>query len=463
MQLSALVDTLHCVQYRTPFFLRFTAAILLGLFAGFETSPGYICFLLPLIFLQKHFIIYTAAFLSGYALVQPSVPDDVDFFLLRIVEKRSPHFAFAEIQGYRANSTWRNYNKRKMIFSRDSLPDHGTLLCRGDVNVAYNAFNINDFALIAQDTTWLESWRSNVRKRLSNRIHPDALAISQGIFLGDKSGLSGDTYDLYKHAGGAHILAVSGLHVGMVYGMILLILYPVGNRPWARILKVLLTLLILWGYAAVTGFSPSVIRASGFCTLLSLTRHRGANMYHTLALLLFLALVWEPESLYAVGLQLSYLAVLGILLFQPIIEKYLIRIQHPYQWMLRSFAVSLSAQLASYPLVAFYFGGISVAGLFTSVFLIPYAFTVIVLVVIILFSPMPLRTKCNELLLWLIELVQSSLEQIVSWPFAFVRFEIQSLLPYYALLILSFAAIKWPGKRSLFLLLMGLIFVLARH
>ena len=453
------------MKARTPFFLRYTASLVLGAIAGFEQVPWVILFFLPFILVRKRFIIYSAACIAGFVLakVKNQLPAEARIFQVKISELRTPHLGYVDVQRYLDDSVWYDHSERMLIFSDDSLPALGTIFCRAKVNQEYHGLEVENFVLIKQDTSWMDSWRMEVRQRLSSRLDPNVLSVVNGIVLGDKSGLPRNTYKMYKNAGGAHILAVSGLHVGIVYGVIQLLLYPLGNRRWLRWVKLISVVLVLWAYALITGFSPSVIRAAGFFTFFSFARFRTRNLYHTISLVLFVVLIWDPGNLYVIGLQLSYLAVLGIILFQPVFNQFLRSIENPLRWVLLSVSVSLSAQLLTFPLVAFYFGGISFAGIFTAIILIPFAFLVIVLSVLLLCTPGVMHATLNALLIFLVDIVHHALARVNSWSFSYMSWDIASFLPYYTLLTFAFIALRWPSKQTWLLFHLVLIFFLARQ
>ncbi|WP_114782404.1 ComEC/Rec2 family competence protein [Botryobacter ruber] len=183
------------------------------------------------------------------------------------------------------------------------------------------------------------------------------LGISAALVLGVKDELDNAIRDVYAGTGTMHVLAVSGLHVGMIY--LLLMLLFTGSRRTSRVGWVAAAVIIatLWGYAFVTGLSPSVLRAVSMFSLVTvgLTLRRQANIYNTVAAVAFALLFANPYYLLDVGFQLSFLAVLGIVYLQPRFNN-LLTFTHwlpDYAWKL--FTLALAAQLATLPLGLFYF------------------------------------------------------------------------------------------------------------
>lgn len=182
-------------------------------------------------------------------------------------------------------------------------------------------------------------------------------ALVRALVLGLRDELEGDQRNAFVRSGTIHVLAVSGTHVGFIYAMLLFMLGWWGGSGKVRLMRGSLILLALWGYAGLTGGSPSVLRATimfSLFTLASMSSRRAdpINSLFTAALVL---LVWEPHMLIEIGFQLSFLAVLGILLFHRPIE----RLWVPNgKWVGRIWTLtvlSLSAQLLTTPLSLYYF------------------------------------------------------------------------------------------------------------
>ena len=181
-----------------------------------------------------------------------------------------------------------------------------------------------------------------------------AYGIVRALLLGIKDDLDNTVREAYTSVGAMHILAVSGLHVGMLYvllGIFFGCFKRIRHFSWA------FSLVILWLYAFITGLSPSVMRATTMFTFVMITQmtHRQYNLYNALAASAFLLLLFDPFFIFSVGLQLSYLAVLGIVCLQPKIYRWF-TLRHAWLdkvWLLSS--VSLAAQIATTPITLYYF------------------------------------------------------------------------------------------------------------
>lgn len=221
----------------------------------------------------------------------------------------------------------------------------------------------NELVVIGNHTSNpVQAWSFKVLRYcqllLAQHIHgPAARAVVQALVLGQKDDLTPAVRSAYSGTGTMHVLAVSGLHVGILYWLVSLILGLLRPLAYIRWLSPVLSIGALWFYAFITGLSPSVLRATLMFTLVLLAPMlaRRSNIYNTLAASAFLLLLWNPRWLFSVSFQLSYLAVLGIVYLQPRIYNWLV-FRHPLLnklWVWTS--VSLAAQIATSPISMYYF------------------------------------------------------------------------------------------------------------
>ena len=191
----------------------------------------------------------------------------------------------------------------------------------------------------------------------SQKLGENELEILSALTLGYKRELDPDTRRVFASAGAMHILAVSGLHVGIIYLILLKILGFLRKRKAGKIIFVFMVLTSLWIFAFVTGLSPSVSRAATMFTFFVIGNNlrRQVNIYNSLTGSALFLLLINPNNLFEVGFQLSYSAVFGIVFLQPKFEK-LLEVKTKilrYFWQLLT--VSVAAQIATFPFTAFYF------------------------------------------------------------------------------------------------------------
>lgn len=204
--------------------------------------------------------------------------------------------------------------------------------------------------------------------------------IIRAILLGDDDTMDPSLKSAYAAAGVSHILCVSGMHVGVIFMIINFLLKPMDSFPKMRVLKSAILLGSIWLYAAITGLSPSVTRSATMFTFVTLGAllNRHTNIFHSLLASLFIILTINPLLLFEVGFQLSYLAVFGIVLFQPKIAD----LWHPknrivqYFWELM--AVSVAAQLFTFPICTYYFGQFANYFLLSNLSVVSLSFVVMV-------------------------------------------------------------------------------------
>ena len=197
----------------------------------------------------------------------------------------------------------------------------------------------------------------------------EELAVVAALTVGDKSVLTSSLKESYSAAGVSHVLALSGLHVGILSAVLYALLFPLRRFRWGRKLQSFVVVVFLWGFAFITGLSPSVVRAVTMCSVYFMAscvlEERFVGVY-TLVLAAFLMLCVQPMYVFDVSFQLSFLAVASILYFYPVVVnwKFMKRCvegcpkvtRRLADWVWRGVAVSVSAQLGTLPLILYYFG-----------------------------------------------------------------------------------------------------------
>ncbi|MBP5387817.1 MAG: ComEC/Rec2 family competence protein [Prevotella sp.] len=222
---------------------------------------------------------------------------------------------------------------------------------------------------------------STLRKYLSLGLDDDEMAVAVAMALGDRSRLTNDLRDIYSISGASHVLALSGLHLSIIYVLLSLLV------GWRRlgVLREVLIIGGIWAYALFTGLSPSVVRASVMITIFSLVGliHRRRMSLNALALTVIIMLVVNPLSLYDVGFEMSVMAVLAILVcYKPVyglVSQEFLLSHRVVKWIWAMVVVSCCAQLGAAPLTAYYFGRFSVYFLLTNFIVIPLATAVLYL------------------------------------------------------------------------------------
>jgi len=222
------------------------------------------------------------------------------------------------------------------------------------------------------------AWASSVIKRYITGSNEQGIAAA--LILGITDGLDDELLSAYSATGSMHVLAVSGLHVSIIYLLIVLILKPFDKTARGRWIVGIASIFILWGYAFITGLSPSVLRAVTMFTFLTIgkTISRDTNIYNTLAASAFCLLVFDPFLIMSVGFQLSYLAVIGIVYIHPLI----FRLYNAETWLgnqtWQITSVSIAAQLATFALGLLYFHQFPNYFLLSNLLIIPVSYGVLI-------------------------------------------------------------------------------------
>ncbi len=204
----------------------------------------------------------------------------------------------------------------------------------------------------------LADWSQGATRRLTALSLPsDTTSLLKAMLLGRREGMSLELRELYSQAGASHILALSGLHLGVLFGAFNAVLFHTVSRAAIRWTVGMVSIIIMWAYVFLTGASPSLVRSAVMTTLvvLSFIRQSGFSSWHTLGVAGFVILLVTPSALWSIGFQLSFAGVAGIFLF----FRPLCRLMNPRRRIIyplwQAFCVSFSAQLAVSPLIAYYF------------------------------------------------------------------------------------------------------------
>lgn len=240
-------------------------------------------------------------------------------------------------------------------------------------------------------------------------------AVVAAMTLGDKSAMTNDLREVYAVSGASHVLALSGLHLGIIYMVFSLLV--VGRR--SRFVIQTLAVLGIWAFTLLVGLPISIVRSAVMISVYALLSLIGRDRapLNALALAALIILMVSPESLYDVGFQMSFAAVLAILIVQPMLGRLISRewlFAHPIlRWIWGLATVSVAAQLGVAPLIAYYFGRFSTWFLLTNFIVIPATTAILWLAIGSLFWPM----------------LGSVLLQVVGWLNAALSF-VATRLPY---------------------------------
>ncbi|WP_372641495.1 ComEC/Rec2 family competence protein [Ancylomarina sp.] len=309
------------------------------------------------------------------------------------------------------------------------------------------------------------AWRQrllNIYKKAG--LKNEAYEILAALTLGAREEVSEDVKSVWSAAGATHVLAVSGLHVGIIFGVMQFLLSFLAGSKFGRFFRGVLLLACLWSYALLTGLSPSVMRAASMFSILAIALmiNRKGTIYNSLAISALLLLLINPFVLFDVGFQFSYLAVVSIVYFQPKFENMINVNTFVLRWSWRLFTVSLAAQIGTFPLAIYYFHQFPAYFFLSNFVIIPVAGLLIYSsALLLIFSEIDFITKWfTYLLQHFVELIHGLIYQIQALPGALVEritfTSLQVVLLYGLIIGLTFS-IFGKRKKALFVSLIILI------
>lgn len=370
-------------------------------------------------------------------------------------EKPNSIRLFCNVAGIKDSLNWHQTEGRLIVYlQKDSFSSglkYGDLvLCYGSPKIIKPPLNPHEFnykrhlanmGIFSQLYCPSGAWRKtgtnegntllkpiySIRERLINilknsSLHQQEFAVASALLLGHREALDQELLQSFSASGAIHILCVSGLHVGIVYLVLSVCFSFMDKNAFLRTLRTILTIISIWLYAAITGFSPSTNRAAIMFSFMALGGifERQTNTYNTLAASAFLLIFTNPFVITKVGFQLSYLAVLGIITFQPPLAKLLVFKNKLASYIWGIITVSLAAQLATAPLSIYYFNQFPNFFLLTNLVAIPL--TSIILYTGIAFfalSFIPLLSQLlSSCLYFLIKALNNSVIFVEGLPFS---------------------------------------------
>lgn len=205
---------------------------------------------------------------------------------------------------------------------------------------------------------FIAQFRATLQDRLQQQnFSPDVYGVINALLLGQRQDVSEEVNNDYIRAGAIHLLAVSGLHVGVILFLVLGILSPLKRLRHGKWMVLAISIISLWIYAALAGFSPSVVRAVCMFSAISLAIHfrQRTSTINVVFVSMLILVLFKPNFVFEVGFQLSYLAVISIIYFNPFLNA----LWNPPTWVFKKawdlMTISTAAQLGVMPLSLYYF------------------------------------------------------------------------------------------------------------
>jgi competence protein ComEC len=281
-------------------------------------------------------------------------------------------------------------------------------------------------------------------------------AIASALVLGVVDNLDSELLNAYAATGAMHVLAVSGLHISIIYMLLLTLVKPIKKLKHGEWILAVISLAVLWGYAFVTGLSPSVLRAVTMFSFMAISKpmNRNTNIYNTMAASAFCILLFDPYLIMSVGFQLSYLAVIGIVYLQPGLYELWQPKQRLWDEIWKISCVSIAAQIATFALGLLYFHQFPNYFLLSNLLVIPASFLVLVSgigVLAISFIPV-LASGLGWVLTWLIKIMNLVVFAVEKIPFSLVENIHVTVAQCWLLVLMMLLIILMFQKRKFFFL-----------
>ncbi len=383
---------------------------------------------------------------SSYVLVTLAEP---------LVEKTKSYKAEAIVTALQKNSDRQNVTGKIIVyFKKDSSIAHLTygsqIIFKTNLQLIKNAGNPggfdfkrysffngithqvylkeNDFAVLKEKNEnafakFLFTAKERILTVLRTYIKGDKeKGLAEALLIGYKNDLDKTLVQSYSNTGVVHVIAISGLHLGLIYWLLLQLLKPLQKTKKWRWLRPVLIIACLWLFSLLAGAQPSVLRSAVMftCIVLGETYTRRTSIYNTLALSAFILLCINPFWLWDVGFQLSYAAVLSIVIFmQPVYNWFYIK-NKALDFLWRLNAVTLAAQILTIPLTIYHFHQFPNYFLFTNFIAVPLSSLILlgeIFLCIISFVPV-LAIAVGKILAWLIYVMNSYVEKVEALPFS---------------------------------------------
>ncbi|RIA08698.1 competence protein ComEC [Flavobacteriaceae bacterium MAR_2010_72] len=323
--------------------------------------------------------------------------------------------------------------------------------------------------LLASEPHTLFGYAYNLRETINSKLKTydftsEELSVINALLLGQRKDISEELYNNYINAGAVHILAVSGLHIGIILLLLTRVLRPLEYLKHGKFIKVVLILILLWSFAIIAGLSASVTRAVAMFSIVAIGMHwrRPTNIYNTLTISVLIILLFKPLFLFDVGFQLSYIAVLAIVSLQPLVYK----LWKPkfkvldYFWQI--FTVTLAAQIGVAPISLFYFHQFPGLFFISNLAIIPFLGLILGLGILVIL--LALINRLPEFIAHLYGTMISTMNGLVDWVarqeqflFKNVSFSLLQLLAVYLFIIALVQFYKTKSYQSLRLSFIGIL------
>ncbi|MGN6420507.1 MAG: ComEC/Rec2 family competence protein [Pseudobacter sp.] len=307
--------------------------------------------------------------------------------------------------------------------------------------------------------------RDTIVNILARFIHgPKEAGLAEALLIGYKEDLDKSLIQSYSNTGVIHVIAISGLHLGLIYMLLTLLFKPLGNKKFIRIIRPIFIITGLWIFGFLAGGSPSILRSALMFTCIAIGEcfSKKASIYNSLAASAFILLCYNPHWLWDAGFQLSYTAVASIALFQQLVYNTFTFTNRLADTCWKLISTTIAAQILTLPLTLYLFHQFPVLFLITNLIAIPLSSIILIgEILLCLLSFIPIAANpTGALLSWLIKCMNASIEYFDKLPFASIT-PINISLTQMALLYAAIATLSiWLMHKQKQMVIPALLFLL---
>lgn len=326
----------------------------------------------------------------------------------------------------------------------------------------------NNFKIIGihkNTAYYLEKSRNSIEEYFKNSgLTEDQLSICKALLIGQKQNINPEITDAYSKSGAIHILAISGLHVGILLFLFKTVLDPLKKFKRGRFITAIILVVLLWLFALLSGLSASVVRAVTMFSFVTIGMYlkRHTNIYNTLGSSIFILLLFEPNYVFDVGFQLSYCAVLAIVTIQPLLSSWYQPKNKIASYFYSIFTVSIAAQLGVLPLSLYYFHQFPGLFFITNLAVIPLVTLILILGIISILAfyigiPSSLVVQAFGKTISLMNEIVQKIAALDTFIFEDIPSNLAITIASLILILMGVIYFKNPKKSNIKFILMGLI------
>ena len=298
----------------------------------------------------------------------------------------------------------------------------------------FHQLNLTNNYIITDQSKSFNYYLDQIRNKLigsfdQNIFSQKEIGLLNALLLGQRQDLSPETTEIFASAGAIHILAISGLHIAILFFLLNLLLKPLDRlSKRGKTIKLILLLLLLSGFAILSGLSPSVVRAVIMFNFISIGQYlnRNSSMMNSVAISMLLILLFSPKQLFDVGFQLSYTAVIAIIALRPVYKNIRLSKYRVINYFTDIAIISIIAQISTLPLCLYYFKQAPLLSVITNIIVVPLTgllLTFGILTLLLNFISPHLAHVTGTILKWLIQI----LNHYTEWIAGFESFNIKDI------------------------------------